>query len=280
MKIKLRKTVERVKESISRQIVLQQNKNRIPKFMIIGFPKSGTQSLVRNLNQHPDVFVPTEEPWFFFLNPKNRTLKQYLHLFEPDKTNGDKSPGYIFEEEAMVKIKQFFPDTKLIICLRHPIQFLHSFYHHRVMDGEVRGFPPGVRRPFEEIVLNDLDIMRICNLNGCFYNFIKNNVLNYFDKSQVKIIIQERMWEQTNQTLQEIFHFIGVSPHNLATNRTASYNTNFQYHSIDYQSDSYKKAIEKLFKLYKPWNEQLFKYLGGEIKEWRKFDELYKGYIS
>ena len=117
-----------------------------PSFFIVGEPKSGTTTFHNILRQHPEIFIPEfKEPNFFStdLHKKSddfhkkhtyfsiRTQKDYLQLFKPAQDGqllGEVSPLYLFSGEAAQNIREFNPDSKIIIFLREPVNFLYSFH--------------------------------------------------------------------------------------------------------------------------------------------------------
>ena len=248
-----------------------------PDFLIIGFPRCGTTSLVLNLNLHSDIFCLPEEGWLFGKGKE----KEAFELLQENKLNGEKSPHYILDRTIMEKISMEYPDIKLIICLRHPIQAFHSFYNWRVREhilGRAIGINPNVVS-FEKLVFEDLKIKGIWNSVYCYMKYIQENVLQFFDRKQIYFVIQERMFEDVNNEVKKIFEFLGVNNINCEFFRDYNYTEKQTYPPIDYSSENYPKVIEKLYNLYKPFNDSLYKFLGEKIPEWEEFDRNYEKII-
>jgi hypothetical protein len=128
--------------------------SRLPNFLIIGAPKSGTTSLHGYLRQHPDVFFsPYKEPNYFALagkrlphaGPAEPDVLHYLiyrhsvtdfdaykALFR--RANGQRAVGeasvrYLYYGgEAAPRIKATLPDVRLVAILREPVARLYSHY--------------------------------------------------------------------------------------------------------------------------------------------------------
>lgn len=247
---------------------------KLPDFLIIGFAKCGTSSLGHNLSKHPGVFCSMVEEALF----ANSKKKKICESFSNTKINGEKSPNYILSHNVMKKIAETCPNVKIIICIRHPIQAMHSFYKHRVAEHKRGALAGPMMYSFPEIILNDIKTEGISNEQGNYIKFIKENVLTFFKKEQIKFVVQERMFNDTDKEMNEVFKFLGVEPLKLKKDfkKFNFYDSNYEYKSIDYDSPSYAKAIEKLSKLYEPSNKELFDFLGEEIPEWKYFDDLYK----
>lgn len=104
-------------------------------FVVIGFPKCGTTSLVDNLNKHSKINcyydTGSKESVFFhsdyFYN--NETREKYEKYLVEGKINGEKNPTYIWNYFSLMNIQKYNPDMKLIICLRNPVDYIYSWYH-------------------------------------------------------------------------------------------------------------------------------------------------------
>jgi len=249
----------------------------LPNLLILGFPKCGTHGLLHNLGHHPSIHSHPDEVGFF--GKPGRSLAEYKALFRSDrKYNGEKSPYYVLRREAMQHIAEIAPDAKLFICIRHPIQMVHSFYNFRAFEyrhGYSPGFDPS-EYSFEDIVLNDLEVKKFNIRQSCYIEHIRSNVLDFFSAQQIYFVIQERMMASMNCELNKIFSYLNLAPYETEfETKIKLHNDHFQYESINYLSARYRKALKKLAELYKPYNEELFEFLGFEIEEWNFFDRMY-----
>jgi len=108
----------------------------LPDFIIGGAPKSGTTSLVRYLREHPQIFMPLEEIGFFAREELYaKGPGWYEEWFAPAGSVslvGEKTPGYLFYEQAPGRIKELVPEVKLIFLLRHPVDRAYSAYWHGI----------------------------------------------------------------------------------------------------------------------------------------------------
>ena len=107
-----------------------------PNFFVVGGPKCGTTAMVEYLRTHPDVFIsePKEPNFFADDMPEMKFVdnyKDYLNLFNKattEKIVGDASIFYMFSEDAIKNIYQLYPDAKLLIMIRNPIEMVPSFH--------------------------------------------------------------------------------------------------------------------------------------------------------
>ena len=117
--------------------------SRTPDFFIVGAPKCGTTALNDYLARHPDVFVPgRKEIHFFgsdlvFTRPRmNRDA--YLRLFDDGngrKRAGEASVWYLYSQRAAREIRDFSPQARILIMLRHPVDMMYSLHSQRLYDG-------------------------------------------------------------------------------------------------------------------------------------------------
>jgi len=266
----LKKIYFRIRWQKDLWIVKSLRKNYLPKFIIVGFPKCGTTALLDNLLKHPDIFGLEGEPRFF-IRRYYLSLLKYVNQFDPSKVNGEKGSIYILIQEYMKRIYDVAPRTKIIICLREPIQATHSFYNHRKITklfGHLYGEEEG-KINFERLVLNDIRHELFSGNTYGYFKHIKNNVLKYFDKKQIYIVVQERMAKDTDNEMNKVFKFLGIRAHHDQWINFKNFDQFGKYASINYGSEGYLKAIDKLKCIYGPYNQQLFDFLGYEIEEWK-----------
>jgi hypothetical protein len=248
-----------------------------PECIIVGFPKCGTSSLKHDLHRHSKIHSYQDGEANFFSGDMNNQ-EEYVDSFPSGKLGVEKTPVYIFEESSMKNIYNKIPNAKIIICIRHPIQRLHSYYSHWVRRyySHNDGIDP-TKTPFHDIVLNNLKINEVSNESGAYIKYIKNNVLKYFDKSKVHIVIQEKMLQSPEETMNKIFQFLEVEKEEIEFKKLQVHNQNNKYSEIDYSHEKYSEAIKYLHNYYQEYNEELFEFLGYRIEEWDTVDEQYKG---
>lgn len=109
---------------------------RKPDFFIVGQTRSGTTSLVYQLNQHPDVFVVHsglgDIPQFFGFSPTITTEEEYLKIFQGvknEKMMGEKGTDNLMAPNAASSIHHYYPNAKIIMNLRNPIDMMLSLHN-------------------------------------------------------------------------------------------------------------------------------------------------------
>ncbi|MEX0902116.1 MAG: sulfotransferase domain-containing protein [Pseudohongiellaceae bacterium] len=112
-----------------------------PNLYVIGAPKCGTTTLAYWMSQHPEVYVsPRKEPHYFF-NPyrMGMSLWDYEALFEEVRPTqsvvAEASIWYLYSEVAVVRILNYNPDAKFVVCLRNPMEMAPSLHMQRYYSG-------------------------------------------------------------------------------------------------------------------------------------------------
>ena len=193
-----------------------------PNFFIAGAPKSGTTNMSYYLMQHPQVFMPENlEPWYFARLdiPQNyeREIisdeKKYLNLFKNAKNCkaiGESSPVYLYCPHSALEIKNRFPNSKIIISLRNPIEIAYSEYFSLKFMGfdKNRSFNELLDSSKEQLDQNEFHIDSL--LEAGFYSKHIKRFQKIFSKNQIKIIIFEEYIKNTIPTINSILSFLDI----------------------------------------------------------------------
>ncbi len=132
----------------------------------------------------------------------DQNLAWYQHFFEsarPDQWIGEDSTIYLPAPEAPRRIKDLLPDVNLIFMLRNPIDRTYSHYWHRVKTGRAVF-------NFEDELVHGPSPLHLRS----FYKPQLDRYLNWFDRSQIKIVIFERFVQETQTVLNEVCSFLGL----------------------------------------------------------------------
>ena len=193
-----------------------------PNFFIVGAPKSGTTNISYYLIQHTQVFMPENlEPYYFARLdiPQNyeREIisdeKKYLNLFKNAKNCkaiGESSPVYLYCPHSALEIKNRFPNSKIIISLRNPIEIAYSEYFSLKFMGfdKNRSFNELLDSSKEQLDQNEFHIDS--PLEAGFYSKHIKRFQKIFSKNQIKIIIFEEYIKNTIPTINSILSFLDI----------------------------------------------------------------------
>ena len=193
-----------------------------PNFFIVGAPKSGTTNISYYLMQHPQVFMPENlEPYYFARLdiPQNyereiiSNEKKYLNLFKNTKNCraiGESSPVYLYCPHSALEIKNRFPNSKIIISLRNPVEIAYSEYFSLKFMGfdENKSFNELLDSSEAQLTRNEFQIDSLLEA-GFYSNHIKR-FQKIFPKNQIKIIVFEEYVKNTTPTINSILSFLNI----------------------------------------------------------------------
>lgn len=205
---------------------------RLPDFLIIGAPKSGTTSLYHYLTQHPQIFMSSnKEPYFFafegsrptFCGPGDEqawinaqsvvNLSDYQQLFtkaRDDQQCGEASTMYLYVKESCDRIYHYIPQAKLIAFLRHPVDRAYSHYKHLRRDGREweSDFSQSMRKEHERIEQGWSPAWHYRQV-GNYCEQIKR-FQQCFGPSQLKIFLYDDLVSNPQKLCCDLFEFIKV----------------------------------------------------------------------
>ncbi len=214
----------------------------LPNFIIVGAGKCGTTALNHYLEQHPDIYMsPVKEPNFFalegetFPTTEEDPLQQfnfptavtersaYEQLFEGvtnEQAIGEVSPLYLYSKRAPYAIKQRIADAKIIVMLRDPVERLYSRYMHLARENRQPS------KTFEDALTgNKIWWERNDLIKEGFYALHWAPYQDLFPPEQLKVCFYEDFVNRPDETLADIFEFLGVDPAfrpNMATKHNKS----------------------------------------------------------
>lgn len=201
-----------LKVTLSHESTEDVKPRRFPDFLIVGAARSGTTSLGKYLNQHPQIFVPAMSPRFFTSTDHRikatsmiRNVDDYSALFENTPAGhvaGEKSISYLFDyEEAIRNIRRYVPEwkkIKILILLRNPVERVISHYRYFLQCNYEKNYD------FYAALLEGVDYYLGY---GLYYEQVKAYQREF---PQVKIILFEDFRTNTLAVMQDIFRFLGV----------------------------------------------------------------------
>lgn len=260
----------------------------LPKAIIIGVVKGGSTSLFRYLEQHPYMVASYQkEVHFFDLNyhkglnwysckfPFNQSLRRGIE--ESKLVNFEASPSYIFLPHALNRIAKHLPQVKLILLLRNPVDRAYSHYQIiNKMGKDKLSFPEAIDKEVERLANireeMDLDEQYVTNpkyrkstfkyrsysyqARGRYIEQIKP-LFNLFPREQVLILKSENLFTNTPMVLQEVFNFLDLPNWEIKCDRI--------YNRGKYKQEMPRYVRKKLVAYFRPYNEQLYEYLGRDF---------------
>lgn len=177
----------------------------LPTFLGIGATRASSTWLARNLDQHPDIYVPWLKELKFFHIEENyaKGLDYYQTLFPKwngEPVVGDVSPGYLSSAIAPGRIKTHLPNAKLICCLRDPLERTYS--HFWMVKAR---FPVSQEVTFEEMLETNPDLIDY----SLYYQHLER-YLRLFPREQLHIYLFHNVEKNPEKVIKDVFHFLEV----------------------------------------------------------------------
>lgn len=182
-------------------------------FIGIGVSKAGTTWVSRMLDAHPEICMSEPKEVNYFNEQNNYYVKNWHTNYNKGlcwykkhfphqrdgKIIGEFTPKYFSYHEVPLRIKKSFPDAKLIVCLRNPVDRAFSQYNF------IKYFKKKESRPFMEVIQNEPEYIE----KGLYYKQLKR-YLEYFEMNRIHIIWFEDIRNKPGEVLKELYRFLGV----------------------------------------------------------------------
>ena len=253
----------------------------LPNFFVIGAGRTGTTSLYHYLDQHPSLSKSAYDELGFFDDNFHLGLHLYRSLFPSIFTKFriklkthffmtyDVTPSYVRRPWIARRIKKQFPDSKLIIVLRNPVDRTYSHYYLSTTSGETR--------TFEEVIEEDMNDIVTWNDDSKDDNYFATKVENsklargfyseqlpvwfeLFSKNQILIISSEDLASNTKNIMNDIFQFLNLPKYEILNTKKVN---------VSKYSKMNSNTRKKLVTFFKPYNEQLYEFLNSKF-DWDK----------
>lgn len=237
-------------------------------FVGVGFSKCATSWIAKILEEHPDVFLPKTKELHFFNNRQGNydknlsNLQKYFVDSNESQILGEFTPRYIISHKAITRIKCHFPEIKIIVSLRDPIDRMISQYKYFIFDKKKEN-DFNFLSAIESFYYNDY-------IEKSLYSKHLEHLFKVFQREQILVLLYNEIKDNPKGTVKKIYNFLGVDskfiPQSLSkkVNRTKStsleevsffYNTINKYLSnLRYATNFQNKKDQRIFKLMKHYN--------------------------
>jgi hypothetical protein len=190
-----------------------------PNLFVIGSMKSGTTLLWRLLKSHPAIHMSTPQEPSYFVEPNQlraldprlwnqgywQNQDAYLDLFKAGlrKTYIGEASSYYTHLPLVTgvadRIMRFNPKARLIYIMRDPIERAIGHYWHRVIFSNEY-------RSMETAIKTDSQYRDVSN-----YALQLGEYYKRFDKSQIKVLTLEQVFNHYDDTTKMLFKWLNLS---------------------------------------------------------------------
>jgi len=172
-------------------------------FIGIGVNKSATSWIFQCLREHPEVSCSAPKETHFFSRNYGRGMPWYNSCFDVcDRTKviGEYSPDYLQDPEAPARIRAHFPQAKLILCLRNPVDRITSAFFFNKSRGKHNY--QTIREKLEKEPGNDVE-------KSLYHEGLKR-FYALFPKEQVLVLLFDEIQKNPAKFMQRVYTFLGV----------------------------------------------------------------------
>lgn len=193
-----------------------------PTFTIIGVMKCGTTALYYYFSQHPYIFPTVRKELDFWSWKYRRGLDWYLaHFAELPKSGhyitGEGSPTYFQHRQAPRRLFDAYPDMKIIVLLRSPVERSLSHYHHFKRRGlEHRTFFEAFNAHHDQFLKGEYEPDKLNNyFVSSLYEMALERWFNTFPHEQIHVMFSKELFQDPQQSVNKVCDFLGLSSYTL-----------------------------------------------------------------
>lgn len=193
-------------------------------FIIIGAQKSGTTTLWKLLDEHPDVFVPAgKEIAFFNKDPYDADaygayVREHFGRASSDQIIGKATPHYLNDPMAASRIEEKLPNCKLIVILRDPAERTLSHFRMSLRrELETRHFEEMIHQELQPQALEAARTMRTGETSESHtyiawseYGRLLSAYQSYHNKGQLLILFTSDLEDNPLATMEKLLKFVGL----------------------------------------------------------------------
>ncbi len=244
-----------------------------PDFLLIGGQKCASTSLASYLDSHPLISLSVSKELHFFNRNFSKGLNFYSSRWQSKSKENLKfeaTPNYLDYPFAAELIKKLFPDIKIILIIREPLERLNSHYAHNINANNRQYFINNFRirefRSFKDALMDELNILEAFNpecltnykyhsselgyISRGLYKLHFQQYQKHFSEKNLLIITLNDLKSNSQKVLDKCFDFLNVEKIQVNVdqikNKTAK---------SDYLSDLDEYTIEHLKFFFDYWNK-------------------------
>jgi hypothetical protein len=194
-------------------------KSKTPLAICVGAGKAGTTTLHALMDRHPAVCVTRYKETNFFYRDDlfARGYVDYLrHYFKHEpgcRLLFEADPRYMLHPKCIDRIADGFPDARIIVMLRHPVERAYSQYVYRVAYGRHD-------QTFEEICAAEPELIKGGDEALAEHGFLARSryagqiehIYRRFPREQVYFLLFERLVRDQAQEFDKLQRWLGLPP--------------------------------------------------------------------
>lgn len=242
-----------------------------PSFLVLGEMKCGTSSLYAYLSRHPQIRHPYFKEPYFFSTRYDRGINWYRSNFPLAIGGGvtfESSVYYLAHPLARERIREHYPEAKLVVMVRDPIARTQSHWNHSHSKGrdplpfpEALDAEPARLAGEVERLAADPSYVSYAHIHHAYasrsrYADALRPWMETVPPEQLHVIASEDLFQRPHETLDELQRFLGLSVEDLSPYEVVNSRT---YERMD------PVTRERLAREFEQPNRELYELLGRDL---------------
>ncbi len=187
--------------------------------MIVGAEKSGTSSLARYLDQHPNICSHEQREITYFVNDEEyaqgyeKTYSRYFPKYKNDQSILlAKSVGVMYWSEAVKRLWNHNPNCQLVAILRNPVDRAYSAYWYARQMGweDLESFEEALAAEPIRFQEGGLKRRYCAYLDRGIYHKQLAVLFEHFGRNQVHVFLFEDLKSDPVSLCQNIYEAVGI----------------------------------------------------------------------
>ena len=205
-------------------------------FIGIGGQKCATSWIFKCLSEHPQVCVCSSKETHFFCDDKKfaqglEFYQQHFSHCKDSQVTGEFSSAYLGSSQAPQRIKDFFPNVKLLVSFRHPVDRAFSHYLHlkakKMIEADETMAMAAKKYP---------EIIEYSMYGKCLERY-----LNIFSAEQILIVWYDDIQKDPISFIKQVYKFLEVDENFVPKI------INQKYHTAEVRASKIYRKINKIY---------------------------------
>lgn len=189
----------RSKQSVASKPVKDSERGFNLDFACIGATKSGTTWLAKAIAQHPEINASlVKEPCYFSLN-YDRHLDWYRKYWnDVPGIKGEFTAHYMYYPKALTRLRRDFPEARLVVILRNPIERAMSHLLHWIREEK-----------FDISAKPQIDAHSDIVTRSLYFEPL-HRIYDAWPHEQIKVVFHDTLVSDPGGLVGDVFEFLEV----------------------------------------------------------------------
>jgi len=193
--------------------------NMLVNTLVIGAGRSGTTTICKLLEQHPEVcYSKIKEIHYFSIPDLYKRGVDYFHSFFSDAESSaviaTADTYLLIDYDAIERIYAYNPNMRIVVMLRNPVDRAYSSYNYSVNYGHHKKYDSFIDSIEHEKSIESESNIVLQNNKGHFYGSLYyehiSKWLKRFGRDQILFLTTNELKNSPEKTNKKLFSFLEV----------------------------------------------------------------------